>query len=262
MTDRAPPGPSAFEKNFEEGERVEYLDPAVNRWKNATIHEIYHNVLGVMNCVTIRLQTFEPFNTYHDVFFPFRSIRIPAEHDNNHDDLLVGSLQMPKFALPTFKTPSLFKRTAPPPIALVDGVPANLTYAFSRKLDNTVKMWQYRGNYHYYGLLTRDGNKFYFQMQTLRKGVLTIKVCPQNTTFHVRFWSEEPSNIGKWISESLNLAEQTKLNVFFIKSPNDYFGTLLTWNQNIWPMDKAPVEPVSVTVPLKRAQSVFYLIKP
>jgi hypothetical protein len=97
MTDRAPPGPSAFEKKFEKWERVEYLDPAVNRWKNATIYEIHHTVLGVMNCVTIRLQTFEPFSeTYHDVFFPFRSIRIPAEQyagDNNHDDLLIGSGQ-------------------------------------------------------------------------------------------------------------------------------------------------------------------------
>ena len=97
MNDRAPPGPSAFEKKFEEGERVEFLDPVLNRWKDAYIEEIHHNAFGVMNFVTICVQTFEPSSkTYYDVIFPFRNIRIPAEQyhgDNNHDDLLVGSGQ-------------------------------------------------------------------------------------------------------------------------------------------------------------------------
>ena len=95
MNDRAPPGPSAFELEFELWERVEYLDASDKTWKVADIFELHHNPYGVTDFVTMRLQKFEPFSeTYHDVYFPFRSIRIPAEQypgENRHDDLMVDN---------------------------------------------------------------------------------------------------------------------------------------------------------------------------
>jgi len=173
---------------------------------------------------------------------------------------------MPKLALPTFKTPTFLKKAAPtpkpasPPIALVNGVPENLTKSFSRKLDSSVRRWQYRGNYHYYGLLTRDGNKFYFQHQkTLPNGDMNIKLSPKNTTFRVRFVTEQPSDIDKWVSQTLNATERANLNVFFIKNPNDYFGKILTWTQNIWPVDKAPVMPESASQSLSHERNPYFI---
>ena len=151
MTDRAPVGPSAPERQYKINDVVQYLDSEDNRWKEATIVKLWYTDLDIVCTIRIRITTGGP-KTLSNLFItlqtPFDTIRPLDAGDNNHDDLLVGSLQMPKFALPTFKTPSVFKRSAPtpkptpPPIALVNGVPANLTYAFSRKLDDSVQRWQ------------------------------------------------------------------------------------------------------------------------
>jgi len=111
MTDRAPSGPSAFEREFKEWDVVEFLDPQDNRWKEVTIDKLHRNHGGRIERIRVVFKSsFEPVTEkYYEVRYPFRSIRIPADpdaYDNQHYWLLEGRLQMPKITLPTFKTQS------------------------------------------------------------------------------------------------------------------------------------------------------------
>jgi hypothetical protein len=141
---------------------------------------------------------------------------------------------------------------------LIDGVPENLHYAFSRKFTYDVHRFQHRGQYNYYGILTRGGNKFYFQMQSLLKGLLTIKLCPTDTTSRVLFSNEHPNNIKNWTTEILTPDDQTKLSVFYIKNPNDYFETF-TLKQNIWPMDTVPAQQVSLSQSFSNERNPYFI---
>ena len=164
---------------------------------------------------------------------------------------------MPKFALPTFKTPSLFKKSAPP--TAQDGVPAHLVQYFARVFDpKTVhKFWQ-RGPRDYYGILTRGGQKYYFQALGGDQGGLNVKVCQTDTTSRVVMRNCEPNSIKKWKEEYLTKDQQLKDDVFWIRDPTEYFA-LVKITQNIWPIDKAPVKSVSVSQSLSNERNQYFI---
>ena len=150
-----------------------------------------------------------------------------------------------------FKTPTIFKlsapppKSAPPPITLVDGVPANLTYAFTRKFGPDVKPFFHYEPYHQYGILTRGGKKYYFEVQSWTPDALKIKVCQTDTTYQILFSDTGPRKITQWKEETLDPNQQKELDVFYMKEPNRYFETF-TYKQNIWPMNSAEwAQPVS-----------------
>ena len=261
MTDRAPPGPSAPERQYKINDIVEYLDSEDNRWKEATIVKLWYTDLDIVCTIWIRITTGGP-KTLSNLFItlqtPFDTIRPLDAGDNNHDDLLVGSLQMPKFALPTFKTPSVFKRSAPP--TEKDGVPAHLVKYFQRIFDNQTvhRLWD-RGSRDYYGILTRGGKKYYFMLLNGRPdGSLEIKLCPTDTSSKVVIWNTEPNNIKNWTAETLTRDQQLKDDVFWIKDPTDYFA-FVKMTQNIWPIDKAPVKPVSVSQSFSNEGNPYFI---
>jgi len=166
-------------------------------------------------------------------------------------------LGMPKFALPTFKTPSLFKKSAPP--TAKDGVPAHLVKYFARVFDpQTVKQFWQRGPRDCYGILTRGGKKYYFQALGGDKGGLHVKVSQTDTTSRVVMWNCEPNSINKWKEEYLTKDQQLKDDVFWIKDPTDYFATVKL-TQNIWPIDKAPVMPVSASQSLSHEHNPYFI---
>ena len=159
---------------------------------------------------------------------------------------------LPKFAR---RKPPI---SAPPPIAVVDGVPADLKYAFSSKTSDDVSGFHHKC----YGIFTRGGKKHYFQvkrdefkLEYVKRGIektqifpFTVKVCPQDTTFRVLFKDTEPTNIKQWQEEIFNTYDLQTLHVFFIKKPRDYFKSF-KWNQNLWPIDLTPANPRPETNP-------------
>ena len=148
---------------------------------------------------------------------------------------------IPKFFRRADKKNSSAPSSEPTPKS-IDGVPEKLTKYFSHQFGPDVEKFHLEKipEYHVYGILTRSGKKYYFQMQNLKDGVLKIKVCPTDTTERVLFYEKGPSDIDEWTLETLNTDEQKESDVFYIKNPNDYF-TEHTLNQNIWPMDKVHV---------------------
>ena len=62
----------------------------------------------------------------------------------------------------TLKTPSLFKKSAPP--TAKDGVPAKSANYFTHKFDNVNQYehdWSYEERY---GIFTQNGKKYYFEI--------------------------------------------------------------------------------------------------
>jgi len=166
-------------------------------------------------------------------------------------------LGMPKFALPTFKTPSLFKKSAPP--TAKDGVPAHLVKYFARVFNpQTVKPFWERGPRECYGILTRGGKKYYFQALSGDSGGLHVNVCQTDTTSRVVMWNCQPNGIKKWRQEYLTKDQQLKDDVFWIRDPTDYFATLKL-TQNTWPIDPAPVKPVSVSQSFSNERNPYFI---
>ena len=87
---------------------------------------------------------------------------------------------------------------------------------------------------------------------------MTIKVCPQDTTSRILFGETGPRNIKQWKEETLNTDQQKALDVFYMKHPNDYFETF-TLTQNIWPMDKANVNTVSVSQSFSNEGNPYFI---
>jgi len=207
----------------------------------------------------------------HLLTYPFENLRFEQLRPTHTD------LGMPKFALPTFKTPSLFKKSAPPtakdgvPAAPTakdgvpaapsakDGVPAHLVKYFARVFNpETVKPFWQRGSRDCYGILTRGGQKYYFQAIGGDKGGIRVKVSQTDTTSRVVMWNCEPNSIKKWKEEYLTKDQQLKDDVFWIRDPTDYFATVKL-KQNIWPIDKAPVMPVSESQSLSHEHNPYFI---
>ena len=56
----------------------------------------------------------------------------------------------------------------------------------------------------------------------------------------------------------MNTDQQKALDVFYMKHPNDYFETF-TLTQNIWPMDKANVNTVSVSQSFSNEGNPYFI---
>jgi len=95
-------------------------------------------------------------------------------------------------------------------------------------------------------------------MQNRTPSLLTIKVCPPDTTSRIFFGDTGPRNIKQWKEETLNTVQQKGLDVFYIKHPNDYFETF-TLKQNIWPMDKANANTVSVSQSFSNERNLYFI---
>jgi len=155
------------------------------------------------------------------------------------------------FWLTRSKKPKVLKGSAPP--TDIDGVPAKLANSFTHKFDNVnVKQYEYDWSHHErYGIFTQNGKKHYFEVvsgdidnNTKLFRVLTVKLCPEDTSVRVYFNNTGPRKIKKWTEFKLHEADMK--DVFFIKQPKLYFDGLKR-KQEIWPVQAAPTTAAPVS---------------
>jgi len=158
------------------------------------------------------------------------------------------------FGLTRSKTPTVLKRSASPTDK--DGVPAKLAKYFTHKYDNDVKQYENEWIYYKkYGIFKQNGKKHYFEIvkgdidnNTKLFRVLTVKLCPEDTSVRVYFNNTGPRKIKKWREFILHEADMK--DVFFIKKPRLYFDGLI-WKQEIWPVQAA----LTTAAPVSRSSS-------